>query len=326
MVKNETKDKKVVTTFSMESLLAIPKGEMIEYSTPLPDRQGGLKLVITDTMGVVDGTMTSKKATDPLTHYNDRPFVEMNFMLQGNICQTYDGLLKQHPYKQGYHNILFNPFAMETNKLLHAGTHRIFSAHILPEYMVHLFSGYLPEFAPLAEKINKGQPFVLHAPVNGLNKEFRYFFNTFWDGPVSTGLGKLYFDAKILDLLCRQCELLIGDGPMEMQIPKADLEKVYYAREIMLDNLVDPPSLAELSRLCQLNEFKLKKYFRQVFGYSVFGFVQDERLKTAKRLIYQGEKNISMIAYELGYAHSQHFQRAFKKRFGVTPGSLVRNG
>jgi AraC-like DNA-binding protein len=56
----------------------------------------------------------------------------------------------------------------------------------------------------------------------------------------------------------------------------------------------------------------------------VFALVQEERLKLAKQLIFEGEKNISTIAYELGYAYPQHFQRAFKQRFGVTPGSLLK--
>jgi AraC-like DNA-binding protein len=52
--------------------------------------------------------------------------------------------------------------------------------------------------------------------------------------------------------------------------------------------------------------------------------LQEERLKKAKQLIFDGEKNISAIAYELGYAHSQHFHRAFRRKFGVTPGTLLK--
>jgi len=317
-------DDKTLTRFRMEEILSIPLGEVREYATPIPDRKGRLKLVITDTMGVVDGTMITEKATLPLSHYNDVPLVEMNFMLEGSICQTNEGLLKQHHYKKGYHNILFNPYALESNQLLHSGAHRIFSVHMRPEYMMRLFAGYLPEFALLADKIANNKPFVLHGPGNSLDNQHRYFFDSFWQVPLSPGLRKLYFDGKVLDLLCRQCEVLVGHKAKESQIPKADLEKVYYARDLIFGRLNDPLSLPELSLLCGLNEFKLKKYFKEAFGSSVFAFLQEERLKAARRLIYEGQKNISMIAYELGYAHPQHFQRAFKKRFGVTPRSLLK--
>jgi AraC family transcriptional regulator, transcriptional activator of the genes for pyochelin and ferripyochelin receptors len=62
----------------------------------------------------------------------------------------------------------------------------------------------------------------------------------------------------------------------------------------------------------------------QAFQTSVFAFVQSQRLEEAKRMIFEGEKNISEIAYELGYAHPQHFHRAFKKRFGITPRTLLK--
>ena len=111
------KNNETLTTFSFEELLLLERGEVKEFATPMPDRKGSLKLVVNDDFGVIDGTMITEKPTQPLAHYNDRPFVEMNFMLQGNISQTYEGLLDKHHYKQGYHNILFNPYSIEKNHL-----------------------------------------------------------------------------------------------------------------------------------------------------------------------------------------------------------------
>jgi AraC-like DNA-binding protein len=323
-VRNRNDQNETLTEFSMEKILKVPEGVVQEFRTPMKDREGYLKLVITDSMGILDGTMITTGPTRPMEHFNDRPLVEMNFMLEGSISQTNGGLLKQYSFKKGYHNILFNPYSIERNCLEGAGTHRIFSAHIPPERMMNLFSGYVPELAPFVEKIAKGEPFVLHSPANGFNKHMKYFFDSFWDCPSPLSLRKLYFESKIMDLLCRQCEVLTGHEVNETTISRVDLEKVYYAREVLLNNLSYPPSLAELSRLCGLNEFKLKKYFKQVFDTSVFGLLLEERLQVSKGLIYRGEKNISAIAYELGYAHPQHFQRAFKKRFGITPTELLK--
>jgi AraC-like DNA-binding protein len=190
--------------------------------------------------------------------------------------------------------------------------------------MMELFAGYLEEMAPFAEKLAKGESFVLHAPVQRLNNELRFFFDNFWAKNLPLNVGRLYFESRVMELLANQCHLLLEAPVRRPAIGKADLEKIYHARDIILRNLSSPVSLTELSKQVCLNEFKLKKYFRQVFGLSVFGLVQEERLKRAKQLIFEGEKNISAIAYELGYAHPQHFHRAFKQRFGVTPGSLLK--
>ncbi len=310
--------------FTMEKLMTMPKGAWCEFDSPMKDRGGRVKIAITDAFLISDGTAVADTDTAPWVQYNDTSFVEMNFMLEGHILQTREGMLDRYHYRKGHHNILFSPYTMETNQLLSSGTHRIFSVYVLPEKMMELFAGYLEEMAPFAEKLAKEEPFVLHAPVQGLTNELKYFFDSFWARTLPPTVGRLYFESRVMELLANQCHLLLEAPVRQPQIGKADLEKIYHARDIILQNLTSPPSLAELSRQVCLNEFKLKKYSGQVFGLSVFAIVQEERLKRSKQLIFDGEKNISAIAYELGYAHPQHFQRAFKQRFGITPGSLLK--
>jgi AraC family transcriptional activator of pyochelin receptor len=312
------------TEFTMEKLMAMPKGAWREFDSPLKDLAGRVKIAVTDAFLISDGTMVADTDTAPWMLYSDTSLVEMNFMLEGHLLQTREGLVDRHHYRKGHHNILFSPFTMETNQLVSSGTHRVFSVYVLPEKMMQLFAGYLEEMAPFAEKLAKGEPFVLHAPVAGLTNELTYFFDSFWARTLPPNVGRLYFESRVMELLAYQCHLLLEAPVQQPVIGKADLEKIYHARDIILRNLTSPPSLTELSKETCLNEFKLKKYFRQVYGLSVFALVQEERLKRAKQLIFQGEKNISAIAYELGYAHPQHFQRAFKQRFGVTPGSLLK--
>jgi AraC-like DNA-binding protein len=84
--------------------------------------------------------------------------------------------------------------------------------------------------------------------------------------------------------------------------------------------------LAELARLCGLNEFKLKKGYKEAFGATVFGHFNSMRMKQALLLLRNTDRSITEIAYETGYAHSQHFNRAFKKEFGISPGEARRSG
>ena len=314
----------VVTEFTMEQFKIMPKGAWREFHSPLKDRAGRMKIALTDAFCIVDDTVVTDGDTAPWIHYNDAGHVEMNFMLEGEVLQSHGGLLDRHPYRKGYHNILFNPNALETNQLVGSGRYRMFYVYASPEKMMELFSGYLEEMAPFAEKLAKGEPFVLHTPAQGQSNTLNYFFDSFWARTLPLSVGRLYFESRVMELLANQCHLLLEAPSQHPVIGKADLEKIYHGRDVILQNLCNPLSLEELSKRVCLNEFKLKKYFKQVFGMSVFALVQEERLKRAKRLIFEGEKNISAIAYELGYAHPQHFQRAFKQRFGVTPGSLLK--
>ena len=131
----------VVTEFSMEKLMTMPKGAWREFDSPMKDRTGRIKIAITDAFCISETTVVTDTDTAPWMHYNDTSSVEMNFMLEGHILQTHEGLLDRYHYRKGHHNILFNPYSMETNQLLSTGTHRIFSVNILPEKMIELFAG-----------------------------------------------------------------------------------------------------------------------------------------------------------------------------------------
>lgn len=95
-----------------------------------------------------------------------------------------------------------------------------------------------------------------------------------------------------------------------------DMERVQYARDYLIENMEMPPSLSELSRIVGMNEFKLKKQFKEAFNMTVLGYLADYRLGVARSLLEDGNKAIGDIAYELGYSSPQHFSAAFRKKFG----------
>ena len=54
-------------------------------------------------------------------------------------------------------------------------------------------------------------------------------------------------------------------------------------------------------------------------GKSAQEHIQLKMIEVAKEKIFDTEKSISEIAYELGFKHPQHFTRMFKKQVGVSP-------
>ncbi|MCD8739331.1 AraC family transcriptional regulator [Mucilaginibacter roseus] len=94
------------------------------------------------------------------------------------------------------------------------------------------------------------------------------------------------------------------------------------ARLYMIEHVAEPPSLKELSRICGINEFKLKKGFQEVYQNTVFGYLSEYRLSEAKRLLESRTHTIKEVSFQLGYSSVQHFTKAFKLKYMVSPGKL----
>ncbi len=103
-------------------------------------------------------------------------------------------------------------------------------------------------------------------------------------------------------------------------------EKMEQAKNLLESNLQNPPSIAELAHWVGVNETYLKTHFKAAFGITVYGFVKKQRIQKAKRLLREGEMNVSEIARAVGYKHATHFTAAFRKATGVSPRDFAQQG
>lgn len=134
----------------------------------------------------------------------------------------------------------------------------------------------------------------------------------------------MYLLSKSIELLVMQaeaCNAALMPSPNYIKT-NYDKDCIMYAREYIMNNLETPPGLLELAKIIGINEYKLKRGFKEMFGNTVFGYLSDTRLEIAKNDLLENKKSISEIALELGYSSVQHFSKAFKKKFGSSPNKL----
>jgi AraC family transcriptional regulator, transcriptional activator of the genes for pyochelin and ferripyochelin receptors len=133
---------------------------------------------------------------------------------------------------------------------------------------------------------------------------------------------KMYMYARILDLLwLQQQNYMRAQTPQPVYVKtEYDKERILYARDYLLTHMDAPPTLPQLAAIAGINEFKLKRGFKEMFNHTVFGYLADVRLEMARTALQKKQKTVTQIAFELGYASLQHFSAAFKKKFGVAPG------
>jgi AraC family transcriptional regulator, transcriptional activator of the genes for pyochelin and ferripyochelin receptors len=142
------------------------------------------------------------------------------------------------------------------------------------------------------------------------------------DCPFAGLIGQIYLEAKCLELIALRLEPTSA-GEKELinsrSLKVAELDRIYHAKEILLRHYDHPPSLLELARQVDLNDYKLKTGFRQIFGTTVFGYLWAYRMEEARYLLYTSAITVQEVAFEVGYTCHGRFSAAFKKRFGMTP-------
>ena len=84
------------------------------------------------------------------------------------------------------------------------------------------------------------------------------------------------------------------------------------------------PRLSDLAKKYNMTAAKLNQSFIKKYDQSIFSFLSNQRLDQARQALLSNDIPMKTLAHKIGYSHVNHFITAFKKKFGMTPGS-VRN-
>lgn len=171
-----------------------------------------------------------------------------------------------------------------------------------------------------------GRPALLSANNLPVDATMLNLINNIVNCRYQEGLKKMYLLSKSIEFLVLQAEACNAALVPSYRYLKTkyDTECIMHAREYILSHLESPPGLSALAKIVGVNEYKLKRGFKEVFGTTVFGYLSEARLEIAKNDLLENRKSASEIASEMGYSSVQHFSNAFKKKFGLSPNKLKR--
>ncbi|NEP59284.1 MAG: helix-turn-helix transcriptional regulator [Symploca sp. SIO2G7] len=148
--------------------------------------------------------------------------------------------------------------------------------------------------------------------------------------PYQGATRRLYLEGKSLELIAlylAQSTAVFqkNNTQKQNQLKPDDVSRIQQAKEILICHLENPPSLLNLARQVGLNDYKLKLGFRQVYGTTAFACLREHRMQQAKQLLETKQFDVATVAQMVGYASLSSFYRAFKKQFGMSPGSYQAN-
>ncbi|WP_169742930.1 helix-turn-helix transcriptional regulator [Desulfobacter vibrioformis] len=133
---------------------------------------------------------------------------------------------------------------------------------------------------------------------------------------------RLFLGSKALELMISGFDQFNADKAHTgscFDLASDSTDFVHKARDIIISDIKNPPSLTELSRMVGVNRTTLSQGFSKVYGVTIFDFLRKFRLEESRRLLQAGNRSVTQVAFEVGYAQQRTFSREFKRYFGNTP-------
>jgi AraC family transcriptional regulator, transcriptional activator of the genes for pyochelin and ferripyochelin receptors len=138
--------------------------------------------------------------------------------------------------------------------------------------------------------------------------------------PYTGKLRLIYLEAKALELCCLIVAALDRLANLASEYySEADLMHFQKAREIVATRFNPVPRMSEIARELGINETKLKRGFKALFGKPLNEYGRECRMQYAMQLLRDQHMPISRVAEQAGYNHQTTFANAFKQRFGYRP-------
>jgi AraC-like DNA-binding protein len=244
--------------------------------------------------------------------------MSIGLSLEGDFAYRWGGMRKERTCRAGTLQ-LWNGSGPGYCRFDADNRTRMLGIALSPLYLKHLLEmcGGLEE---LMSPFTGEDPFSLLPQDLPFGAQVQGIVRSLQDSHLMGTASRIYRDAKLLELFALLLDERTGScGAHVHNLRSYDEERLREARAILRRRVLDPPSIPELSRLVGINECKLKKGFRTLFGNSVYGLLFEHRMELARTYLLDTEKSVQEIAGLCGYEHVSHFSTAFRRANGKSP-------
>ena len=259
-----------------------------------------------------------------LREQHETPTLAMYFSLQGQSSAWELNSKDKYVLNDNEHVLSFVP-GFDGYYALSSPEIRNFGISLYEPFFRRLYSADLDCLKRFWDKVHSGKAADLSEHALPVTPRQQSLINEMQNCVYTGNMKQLFFESKIIELFllqAEQAENLKGQKPLKME--RHNIDKLHAARQLIKQRMFDPLTLSGIARETGLNEFMLKKGFKELFGLTVFGYLNELKMDYARQMLLDSGCTIYEVAYTMGYNEPYNFSKAFKKQFGYLPGELKR--
>lgn len=255
---------------------------------------------------------------------NNSDLVRMHFGLQGSYNFNYGQLGSSFELSGSHNNIMYSD-GLEIEVENKSQRIETFGVNFTAESFIEIAQNGNDPLKRFTDKVLNKENSILSNNWRTNNFKIQQVITEILNCSYEKELKDLFLLSKSIELLVLQADLYDKQKNTLFIKSQKDRKKLIEAKELLTSRIDNPPTIVQLSKLTGVNEYKLKKGFKELFGTTIFGYIHKNRMSLAKKLLLGTDKSAKEIAYETGYNSPQHFSTAFKKEFGVSPNNVREN-
>lgn len=274
------------------------------------------KQIIEEDFYLIYGQNTSEENRN-IRETPSKQSLQFHFCMRGKLSFAYHQGQYTRVLEKEKSLVLYNPqYPLPVNLTL--SPHTAWVSLFIPIERMHSFFSKEAHFIAFLNKENRDKKYYNE---DSVSPYLLTVLNQIITHEPKAIVARLYYRSKALELLS-----LYFNGPKDIDLDQCpfladekNVMKIRQAKEILITNLTEPPTLQELANQVHLPLNSLKKGFKQVYGNTVFGFLLEYKLECSRQLLHEGRFNVNEVSLKMGYSAASHFITAFKKKYGTTP-------
>ena len=253
----------------------------------------------------------------------DTSFIQFHFVSEGQVIFSFNNGAYKMSVNKGKYIVLYNPVKNLPLNAVISPKSNVLSVLISIKKFHKLFSEDSNNIQFLKDE-NANQKYYYE---NKISNPIFLVLNELKRFDINSSTKNLFLKAKIYELFShlynRNRDLNVEQCPFLTN--EENFKKIKKAKDIIIENMTNPPSLVELSEEINLSLKKLKEGFKKIYGKPVYQFLIEYKMELAKKLLSENNFNVNEVSLKLGYSTASHFITAFKNKYGLTPRSFKQN-
>ena len=249
--------------------------------------------------------------------------IQFHFILEGKSTFVFNDGAYKMTVENGKYIVLYNPLKnLPINAVVSENTSLI-SILISIKKFHKLFSEDSDNIQFLKDE-NINQKYYNE---NKISNKISLVLNEIKRFDIKSSTKNLFLKAKVYELFSHlyniNTDLNIEQCPFLTN--EENFKKIKKAKDLIIENMTNPPTLVELSKEINLSLKKLKEGFKKIYGKPVYQFLIEYKMELAKKLLSENSYNVNEVSIKLGYSTASHFITAFKNKYGLTPKNFKKN-